>query len=685
MPLDSGLESQGGRGYVDPDQVYKNAVTKLRALLNATEVANQSEDLADYDMPAFGGSLDHLDQLESMEPRPGLTDPQFSKRRKYVKHTNSKVKRALFQKNNNSERERHSSWHNLEHMDVNNQEVSLIKRQEAYIAQLEKETRFCREQLTQVLQHVRSVLSEKEAEKQSDVVKNAIAEVFSTIQGWQNNIQPNESALVEHLRHENAQLKQASLGHGSSDVLVQKLNKDIDVLTEALKRVRAEAEDVRRHENEAVEQVQRSIQAAEQLRMEKSELEYEIEQLKLQVERQQTRIRTLIEEQVVKMDEEREIVEKRAQDQVRMVREELRGQVEEVGRLSAEVEKSQRHEMDLKRQMEDKESLAESVRQDLEKRLGHAQLELVALGSSRQQLEQECANLKMDLDHTKHALTTEKSRNEAEVISLRGRLTKTEEMLLLCRQESLELTEAKASLERELNLIRLQIEGSDHSRQSDLASAKNDLNIELTKTLKEKELSYKVNVSKLEDMIARQREVISQLKHQCNLITDKCEDSVKEYEVQLGKLRASEADLKAKNEALSQSRTGVESQLLERGRLHEKLCQRLEHLDIERTNMEENLRRSMIRYESLLQEKKSVIHENDFLKEILRSKGFLPELSKKKDKNHLSSTSKETSDAKLTSKSKVKKTKPPKHLLNHAIIIERNGQVTSPLLKSSIA
>ena len=54
------------------------------------------------------------------------------------------------------------------------------------------------------------------------------------------------------------------------------------------------------------------------MRMEKTELEYEIEQLKLQVDRQQTRIRGLIEEQVTKIDEEREIVEKRAQEQVRV-------------------------------------------------------------------------------------------------------------------------------------------------------------------------------------------------------------------------------------------------------------------------------------------------------------------------------------------------------------------------------
>ena len=64
--------------------------------------------------------------------------------------------------------------------------------------------------------------------------------------------------------------------------LAEKLKRDNATLTEAIKRLRAEAEEVARREGEAAEQVKSSVQVAEALRMEKAELEYEVkEKLKL--------------------------------------------------------------------------------------------------------------------------------------------------------------------------------------------------------------------------------------------------------------------------------------------------------------------------------------------------------------------------------------------------------------------
>lgn len=72
------------------------------------------------------------------------------------------------------------------------EELSLLQRQEAYIAQLEKETSFCRDQLSYVLRHVKDVLREKETQSRSDDVHKAISNIFATINGWQqNNIDPN--------------------------------------------------------------------------------------------------------------------------------------------------------------------------------------------------------------------------------------------------------------------------------------------------------------------------------------------------------------------------------------------------------------------------------------------------------------------------------------------------------------
>ena len=61
-------------------------------------------------------------------------------------------------------------------------------------------------------------------------------------------------------------------------LLAEKLKKDNATLAAAIKRLRAEAEEVARREGEAAEQVTSSVQVAEALRMEKAELEYEVGQ-----------------------------------------------------------------------------------------------------------------------------------------------------------------------------------------------------------------------------------------------------------------------------------------------------------------------------------------------------------------------------------------------------------------------
>ena len=69
--------------------------------------------------------------------------------------------------------------------------------------------------------------------------------------------------------------------------------------------LRKEVENLKAREAEAAEQVQKSVKVAEQIRQHKSEAEFEVGQLSSQVERQQVRIRSLIEEQVNKVEEER--------------------------------------------------------------------------------------------------------------------------------------------------------------------------------------------------------------------------------------------------------------------------------------------------------------------------------------------------------------------------------------------
>jgi chromosome segregation ATPase len=96
----------------------------------------------------------------------------------------------------------------------------------------------------------------------------------------------------------------------------------------------------------------------------------------------------------------------------------------------AELERCQRLELELRRQLKDRERLVDDLQQETEKRVGQIQLEVVNLNSTRQQLEREVGGLRLDLDGSRQELRSEKGRHETEVDSLRGRLKRTEEQLV---------------------------------------------------------------------------------------------------------------------------------------------------------------------------------------------------------------------------------------------------------------
>ena len=113
-----------------------------------------------------------------------------------------------------------------------------------------------------------------------------------------------EVKLREQFQVENKKYQEENL------ILQQQLHKNVLNTSNAaaescVPQLRKEIESLKAREAEAAEQVQKSVKVAEQIRQQKTEAEFEIGQLSSQVERQQVRIRSLIEEQVCKVEEER--------------------------------------------------------------------------------------------------------------------------------------------------------------------------------------------------------------------------------------------------------------------------------------------------------------------------------------------------------------------------------------------
>merc|ERR1711915_177115 len=381
------LDSNGAASDMS-DSIYKEAVTKLKILLSATDPStrNDGDSLRE---PKSGKrnqiskSLDHLNDLNGVEnEKPYFqrkSDPNFTR---LPPRPNHSVRRQLFQspsKPLGSTHTRNNSWHNLTFLDTEQRGVDrpstttprlqrlagpespsrspavreLLQRQELYIEQLEKENAFCNDQLSKILLQVKQVLVANSNEAAEE--KSKKDELIELLKHLDTTMKTRDNVQIENMKfqEENTVLRQKI-----SETKESSQDQDNE---RCISELRKEVEFLKARESEAAEQVQKSVKIAEQIKQQKSEAEFEIEQLSGQVERQQGKIRSLIEEQVNKVEEERLHIERRYKEQTEALKRELQSSLEETGRLTAISEKLVRSENELKRQIEEKEKTVTQV------------------------------------------------------------------------------------------------------------------------------------------------------------------------------------------------------------------------------------------------------------------------------------------------------------------------------------
>ena len=133
------------------------------------------------------------------------------------------------------------------------------------------------------------------------------------------------------------------------------------------------------------------------------------------------------------------------------------------------------------------------------------------------------------------------------------------------------------------------------------------------------------------------------------------------------------------------------------GRSHHAICRRFEACDQERIRLADELKGTALRAETAIQERKVLEHETSFLKELLRAKGFLPKDFDDKPetgRSHpvsFSALSRSNEMEAVMAKKKRKERRKSgggkrdrsldKNVLNQAIWVERNGEISSPLIR----
>ena len=241
---------------------------------------------------------------------------------------------------------------------------------------------------------------------------------------------------------------------------------------------------------------------AEQISLEKSQLDMELGQAKQQLERQQDRMKTMLEEHFEKVEETRKVAEQRCQEELSVIRQQAEEHASQLVQLSTDLERSHRKEQELRRQLNEEKSMSDRMQEEYDGRVGQFQLDLVQVRAAKQQLEHEMSCLRVDFEHCTSELKAHESRHRNEVDSYKTRLQRTEVLFDESRTQLIQLGDTKAQLERENNLLKQSSKAMASSTGTDDPAT----------------------LQQLRAVVQKQRSIIDELRQQCSDLASKLEN-----------------------------------------------------------------------------------------------------------------------------------------------------------------
>ncbi|XP_030374628.1 serologically defined colon cancer antigen 8 homolog [Scaptodrosophila lebanonensis] len=380
---------------------------------------------------------------------------------------------------------------------------NFIEKQEDYIEQLEKESKYCRNELTNLLGKVKDVINENE-----QLTENARSELSGKPQAVVHASTTSPSSdSDEHLLYAGRKTpstprktvsvkspRYASAPNIVYEARISELEAELMQANIDLKRVRGENEELKRklantdpllgsvncetHRKQlehlqadksaledSVRQLQKLLDESKSqqynsttskryindlVQMERSQAELEVRHLRDELDRQHERVRELQHEMARRIAEERASAERRYNNQVDQLGGDLSSQWEQVAKLQLEIERQKRYETDLKRDVANRNSQIEELKMELRANRTTFLADMAQVNAEKQSLEQEITALRLQLDRAARESKTEAARLNAEINSLRQRLDRGDADLLHSKREVLRLNDEIANLEKEL-------------------------------------------------------------------------------------------------------------------------------------------------------------------------------------------------------------------------------------------
>lgn len=380
---------------------------------------------------------------------------------------------------------------------------NFIEKQEDYIEQLEKESKYCRNELSNLLGKVKDVINENEQlteharSELNSLGKNDKLTTTSPSSDSDDLLYGTKKCSTPQRKKDVKSPRYASAPNIVYEARISELEAELMQANIDLKRVKTENDDLKKKLNrldaipsttnsaancevhrkqiealqndkstleQTIRQLQKSLDEAKSqqysqsskryindlVQMERSQAELEVKHLREELDRQHERVRELQHEMARRLADERANAERRYNNQVDQLGGDLSSQWEQVAKLQLELERQKRYESDLKRDLANRNSQIEELKMELRANRSTFLADMAQVNAEKQSLEQEITSLRLQLDRASRENKTEAARLNAEINSLRQRLDRADADLLHSKREVLRLNDEIANLEKEV-------------------------------------------------------------------------------------------------------------------------------------------------------------------------------------------------------------------------------------------
>ncbi|ODM99517.1 Serologically defined colon cancer antigen 8 [Orchesella cincta] len=500
-----------------------------------------------------------------------------------------------------------------------------IEKQGEYITQLEKETKYCRDELSTMLEKVREVISENEAlheQQKKDILTSMIKQLDektptletprqTSATGKKSNLSGSSNVILEsRVAEMEAQLSQArrSLRLAQEEILdlrkgklkeltegggnpsdssgilasnpyahcelhrdeIDRISREKNDLVDTLTKLKSMTNELKDRESDAAKKVKSSLEIIEHMRVEKDQSDMETGRLKEELDRYQKRVREMIQDHTRKLHEEKLQVERKYRQELDHLSSEMTQELDALTRSRIDLERQKRLETDLRRELEQKQAAVEDIRQEMQIKIGHLQKELSHALSQKSSVEQDLINSRLNAEKMERDGKQEAMRLQAEINALRKRLEQSDIELVKSQEMVAKLSGSLSQHNRDEYLAKLRLE--EH-----VSGDPQDKNV--VGLIQDMEEKHSRDMTELEQLIQVQNNLLDKLRGECKVLTEKLEDTHRNYKKERAVLDNERSKLAQASEVAHKKCSELEQRVQFYQTSHDQMTDRLHTLE----------------------------------------------------------------------------------------------------------